>query len=128
MVISKDSTACTVKRFLTPTCSLISAKSESSPKNGSKTTTYEDRMKHYRTEYSPNGNNEFNLNLTIKLFRKIGYLQLDNEIGRFCLKICYICSLVFYYSHLCYMAKIFELEPYKLTIDNLRIRIFYFLD
>ena len=65
-VISKDSTACTMKPFLTPTCSLISAKSEPSPKNGSKNTKNEDPMKHYRTEHPPNGNNKFNLNLTIK--------------------------------------------------------------
>ena len=39
--------------------------SEPSPKNGSKNTTNEDPMKHYRTEHPPNGNNKFNLNLTL---------------------------------------------------------------
>ena len=63
--ISKDSTACTAKPFWMPTCSLISAKSEPSPKNGSKNTTNEDPMKHYRTEHPPNGNNKFNLNLIL---------------------------------------------------------------
>ena len=28
-------------------------------------TTNEDPIKHYRTEYTPNGNNKFNLNLTL---------------------------------------------------------------
>jgi len=65
MVISKDSTACTAKPFLTSTCSLVSVKSEPSPKNGSKNTTNEDPMKHYRTEHPPNGNSKFNLNLTL---------------------------------------------------------------
>ena len=37
---------------------------EPSPKNGSKNTTNEDPMKHYRTEHLPNGNNKFTLNLT----------------------------------------------------------------
>ena len=49
--------------------------SEPSPKNGSKNTTNEDPMKHYRTEHPPNGNNKFNLNLTIKPAWKKGYLQ-----------------------------------------------------
>ena len=39
--------------------------SEPSPKNGLKKTTNEDPMKHYRTEHPPNGNNKFNLNLTL---------------------------------------------------------------
>ncbi len=34
-----------------------------------------DPMKHYRTEHPPNGNNKFNLNLTIKPVWKKGYLQ-----------------------------------------------------
>ena len=40
--------------------------SEPSPKNGSRNTTNEDAMKHHRTGRPPNGNNKFNLNLTIK--------------------------------------------------------------
>ncbi len=64
-VTSKDSTACTAKPSLTPTCSTISARLEPSPKNGSKNTTNEDPMKPYRTEHLPNGNNKFNLNLTL---------------------------------------------------------------
>jgi len=35
----------------------------------------EDFAKHYRIEYPPNGNNKFNLNLTIKPVWKKGYLQ-----------------------------------------------------
>jgi len=49
--------------------------SEPSPKNGSKNTTNEDPMKPYRTEHPPNGNNKFNLNLTIKPVWKKGYLH-----------------------------------------------------
>jgi transposase InsO family protein len=49
--------------------------SEPSPKNGSKNTTNEDPMKHYRTGHPPNGNNKFNLNLTIKPVWKKGYFQ-----------------------------------------------------
>jgi len=64
-VTSKDSTECTAKPSLTPTCSPISAKSEPSPKNGSKSIANEDAMKPYRTEHPPNGNNKFNLNLTL---------------------------------------------------------------
>ena len=37
-------------------------------------------MKHYRTEHPPNGNNKFNLNLTIKHVWKKGYLQYKNKI------------------------------------------------
>jgi transposase InsO family protein len=48
---------------------------ESSPKNGSKSITNEDLMKPYRTKHPPNGNNKFNLNLTIKPVLKKGYLQ-----------------------------------------------------
>jgi hypothetical protein len=32
-------------------------------------------MKHYRTGHPPNGNNKFNLNLTIKPVWKKGYFQ-----------------------------------------------------
>ena len=32
-------------------------------------------MNHYRTEHPPNGNNKFNLTLTIKLICKKGYLH-----------------------------------------------------
>ena len=74
-VTSKDSTACTAKPSLTPTCSPISARLDPLPKNESKNTTNKDPTKQYRTERPPNGNNKFNLNLTIKPVWKKGYLH-----------------------------------------------------
>ena len=53
--------------------------SEPSPKNGSKNTTNEDPMKPYRTEHPPNGNNNFNLNLTIKPVWKKRHLHLHRD-------------------------------------------------
>jgi putative transposase len=53
--------------------------SEPSPKNGSKNPTNEDPVKHYRTGRPPNGNNKFNLNLTIKPVWKKGYLQFQKN-------------------------------------------------
>ena len=54
---------------------LRSMKSEPSPKNGSKSITNEDPMKHFSTEHPPNGSNKFNLNFTINPVWKKGYLR-----------------------------------------------------
>ena len=48
-------------------------------------------MKHYRTEQPPNGNNKFNLNLTIKPNWKKGFLQntktlVKSSIAQICPK------------------------------------------